>query len=142
MSSAGSPPAWHFIFSHLAQDCGYALLSVCRIFWCNWQVIPGIWFRIAWPRYTFCFALSCVCLYTWRGWWRGYPAFHVASGVVMSSSSSFQHASKTLHKNLISLKHPPPLNPPFWTPMFFWRFLGPDTVGLGAKWPIRFFGAR
>jgi hypothetical protein len=26
------------------------------------------------------FALPCLArFYTWRGWWRGYPAFHVAS---------------------------------------------------------------
>jgi hypothetical protein len=33
-------------------------------------------FRFAWPQYAFCFALPCSFLYTWRGWWRGYPAFY------------------------------------------------------------------
>jgi hypothetical protein len=32
------------------------------------------------------------------------------------------------------------LSPPFWTPKCCWRYLGPDTVGLGVKREILFSG--
>jgi hypothetical protein len=40
------------------------------------------------------FALPCSFLHTWRGWWRGYPAFHVATGVTSSSSSKESTSSE------------------------------------------------
>jgi hypothetical protein len=34
------------------------------------------------------FALTCSFMNSWRGWWRAYPAFHVATGATSSSSSA------------------------------------------------------
>jgi hypothetical protein len=42
------------------------------------------WFRCVCLRYAFYFALTCSFLHIWRG----YPAFHVASGVKSTSTSS------------------------------------------------------
>jgi hypothetical protein len=44
-----------------------------------------IWFSFVRPQCAFWYAKPCSVLYTWRGWWRGYPALHVATGASPSS---------------------------------------------------------
>jgi hypothetical protein len=45
------------------------------------------WYAMSGLTLPLRFALPCSFLYTWRVWWRGYPAFHVATCVTSSSRS-------------------------------------------------------